>query len=41
MEGAIHLINVSGSGGVPKLSVKAAMIGFEGLERLQQVQDGE
>ena len=32
MQGAIHSINVSGSGGVPKISVKAAMIGFEGLE---------
>ena len=32
MQGTIHSINVSGSGGVPKMSVKAAMIGFEGLE---------
>ena len=31
MQGSIHSINVSGSGGVPKMSVKAAMIGFEGL----------
>ena len=31
MQGSIHSINVSGSGGVPKISVKAAMIGFEGL----------
>ena len=32
MQGAIHSINVSGSGGVPKMPVKAAMIGFEGLD---------
>tara|TARA_Y200000002_G_C22285449_1_gene498175 strand:- start:43 stop:519 length:477 start_codon:yes stop_codon:yes gene_type:complete len=32
MQGSIHSINVSGSGGVPKMSVKAAMIGFEGLD---------
>ena len=32
MQGMIHSINVSGSGGVPKLSVKAAMVRFEGLE---------
>ena len=32
MQGAIHSINVSGSGGVPKVSVKATMVNFEGLE---------
>ena len=31
-QGAIHSINVSGSGGVPKVSVKATMVNFEGLE---------
>ena len=31
MQGSIHSINVSGFGGVPKMSVKAAIIGFEGL----------
>ena len=32
MKGAIHSINVSGSGGVPKVSVKGTMVNFEGLE---------
>ena len=32
MQGAIHSINGSGSGGVPKVSVKATMVNFEGLE---------
>ena len=32
MQGAIHSINVSGSGGVPKVSVKATVVNFEGLE---------
>ncbi len=32
MQGAIHSINVSGSGGVPKKSVRAAIVSFEGLE---------
>ena len=32
MQWAIHSINVSGSGGVPKKTVRAAIVSFEGLE---------
>ena len=32
MEGSIHSVNVSGSGGVPKISVRASFVGFEGVE---------
>ena len=32
MAGSVYSINVSGSGGVPKLPIRAAFVGFEGVE---------
>ena len=32
MTGIVHSINVSGSGGVPKLPLRTAIIRFEGVE---------
>ena len=32
MEGEVHSINISSSGGVPKLPIKTAVVNFEGVE---------
>ena len=32
MKGKVHSINVSGSGGVPKLPIEQAFVKFEGVE---------